>query len=118
MLPAGYDGGRIAHELPPTLMFGRRVPEVTVKKIGRCMIGAQPGGMKKEIMNFVRKHNLLKRDTLFSKRFHQVDHFLEGYCSIVVPLDQQHRRPPGFDMSQWRRFKGHPLGFGLPLRVV
>jgi hypothetical protein len=86
-LPAGYDGGRITHKLPPTLVVGRRVPEVTVKEIGRCMIGTQPGGMKKKIMNFVRKHNLLKGDTLFSKRFNQVDYFLEGYSSIVVPLD-------------------------------
>ena len=61
--------------------------EVSVKEIRRRMIGAQPVGMREEIVDLVRKDQLLKLYTLLSQCLHQVNRFAEGHIAIIITVN-------------------------------
>ncbi len=61
--------------------------EVPVKKIRRRMIGAQPISMREEIVDLVRKDQLLKLYPLLSQCLYQVHRFAEGHIAIVITVN-------------------------------
>src|SRR5881396_383587 len=67
------------------------------------MISPQPILVSQEVMNIVREYQLFKFDPSLAKLPHKLDRLIELYVSIIVPMNQQHRRFPFVHRADRRR---------------
>ena len=67
------------------------LPQVPIKEIRSGMIGSQPALVAQEIMDFIRKYQLLKLDVMFAQLANQIDRLTECDITVIVSVDQKHR---------------------------
>src|ERR1700682_4945080 len=89
----------------PSLCSGlrRKRPQLPVKEIRGRFVSANPRLPQQEVMNFVRKNNLLKRHMILAQSLDQVRSLLERNVAVVVAVHEQYRRLPCRNGSHWRR---------------
>src|SRR5215472_14773451 len=68
--------------------------EHSVKVVDRCPIHLQPRPVSQEPVDFIRNDHFLKRHAGFLQPPYQIDHLVKLDITVVVTLDQQHRRLP------------------------
>ena len=71
--------------------------------------------MQQEAVHFVGEDERFVWHVVRAEGPGEVDRFAEGHVAVVVPMDEQDRRFPVFDVRHWRRLEG-PLTGGLFLR--
>jgi len=68
-----------------------------IQKIRRGGVGRNPRPMKQELMNLVGENQLLELNALLPQSFNQIHHLRKGHVTVVVALNQQHRRVPSLN---------------------
>jgi hypothetical protein len=59
----------------------------------------QPALVRQKIVDLVGKDQLLQQHLLLAQVLHQVNALVERHITVVVAMNDQHRRTPGLDMG-------------------
>src|ERR1017187_1966850 len=86
--------------------YATGISQFPPEEIGRRMVTAQPGIMPQEAVDLVGQDELLEIDALLAQRIGERDGLAEVDVTIVIAVDQQHRRAPRSHARHGRRFEG------------
>src|SRR5262249_59575082 len=81
----------------------RRRSQRAIEEIAGGMVGAQPGAMQQEIVNFIREDELFDMDIALTQARDQVNGLCEIHVAVVIAVDEQYWRFPLVDRSDGRR---------------
>src|SRR6266481_7944012 len=70
------------------------LPQLSVQEVRGGLVAPHPALPQQEIMDFIRKDDLLEGHILLSQALHQVRGLLERHVTIIVAMNQQHGRFP------------------------
>src|ERR1700743_514028 len=76
--------------------------QMLFKKIGAGGLCSDPGPMEQEIMDLIRENKLLHTDFLFAQSLSQLNCLRKLHISVIISLNEEHRRTPGADRRQRR----------------
>src|SRR5262249_20274111 len=71
--------------------------EATVEKVGRRLQDIEPGPVREKGVDLVGDDQLLDLDTGLAQILHETDALAEGNVTIVVTVNDKHRRAPILD---------------------
>src|SRR5580700_10393119 len=87
-------------------MCSRRHVEMPAEEVCCEAVGCDPAFVHEEAVDLVGEDVLFELDSLCAQGCGHLHGLAEGNVAVVVTLDEQHRRLPGFDGSHGRGLEG------------
>lgn len=88
------------------------------EEIGRFLVSLGPTAVKQEVVNIVRKDELLDFYVSLPERLHEIHRFRKRNVAIVVSVNDENWRPPSIDRRHRRRLKSETRKIFAFSRIV